>query len=483
VVALFLDHFINFKDFAVFAWNWLSEDCSDDNDWCQGADLTFDTYVDFEDLAFFVECWLEEDTTVPEPDPSEWEIEPYSASTTSINMTAETSFDAWWGSDVQYYFESVTDDVNSGWLGSPTYTDTGLATGAEYGYRVRVRDGSEQIPDDGTGEPGNKTDWSVIRYAIAGEVGAAEPPSWETEPYATSPNSIEMVATTSDSNGIGYVEYYFDETSGNPGGSDSGWQNEPNYTDTGLDPNTTYTYRVRARDVNDKITDWSVPLDATTLAEGEDTTPPEPDPATWETEPYATSFTSILMVATTALDPSGVEYYFECTSNPLYSSNPDPDIYQDSPIYSVTGLPEGMYTFVVRVRDAYLNTTGDSDPPITVDLEPPTPTGGSPGDPMAWDETITPTGLPREIYGGGIPGVDIYATMTAVVATDPSGVEYRFICTTTPGFSSGWQSSPTYTILVGALGRAEAFYVIARDLSPIQNETGPSWPPVAAIPR
>jgi len=239
-------------------------------------------------------------------------------------------------------------------------------------------------------------------------------------------------------------------------------------------------------DENGETTDWSTALSATTFAtDEEDTTPPTPDPATWETEPYATSFTSIFMVATTAEDLSGVvEYYFDCTSHPEYSSNPDPGIYQDSPIYEVTGLPEGMYTFVVRVRDAYLNTTGDS-PPITVDLEPPTP------DPMQWDESITPTGLPRERWGG--PGDLYYAEMTAVVATDPSGVEYYFYCVQYPsddpeeGLSSGWLSfapgeDPTYLKFVGAAGQALEFYVIARDLSPIQNETDPS-PTVAAVPR
>ena len=55
-----------------------------------------------------------------------------------------------------------------------------------------------------------------------------------------------MTATiASDPSG---VEYYFDETSGNPGASDSGWQTSPTYTDAGLDPSTTYSYQVRSRD-------------------------------------------------------------------------------------------------------------------------------------------------------------------------------------------------------------------------------------------
>ncbi|MHC4157487.1 MAG: hypothetical protein ACYSSO_00255, partial [Planctomycetota bacterium] len=62
----------------------------------------------------------------------------------------------------------------------------------------------------------------------------------------TGTSSIAMVATTAtDESG---VEYYFAELSGNPGGADSGWQDIASYEDTGLDPDTQYTYQVKARD-------------------------------------------------------------------------------------------------------------------------------------------------------------------------------------------------------------------------------------------
>jgi len=304
-------------------------------------------------------------------------------------MTAKTAFDAW-GWDVEYYFECVYGDCDdSGWQGSSTYTDTGLAAGAEYGYRVRAKDRSGEDPsrpydpyDPNDPNTGNKTEWSVIGYvAVEDTTPPAPAPTWETVPYAISDGSISMVATTAyDDSG---VEYYFEETSGNPGGSDSGWQNEPNYTDTGLDPNTTYTYRVRARDK----------------------TPQIPDDGTGE---------------------------------------PGNKTAWSAPASATTPLP--------------------------MDITAPTP------DPMLW----AAGGEPEEIWGGS--GDLYYAQMTAVVATDPSGVQYRFICTTNSGFSSPWQPSPTYTKFVGAGGQALMFYVIARDLSPNQNTTGPSST-VAAIPR
>ncbi len=71
-----------------------------------------------------------------------------------------------------------------------------------------------------------------------------DPMTWATVPYATGNGSILMTATTAyDPTG---VEYYFDCTAG--GGNDSDWQSDPNYLDNGLDPNTEYTYRVKARD-------------------------------------------------------------------------------------------------------------------------------------------------------------------------------------------------------------------------------------------
>ena len=90
--------------------------------------------------------------------------------------------------------------------------------------------------------------------------------TWATVPYATGSSSIAMIATTaSDESG---VEYFFDETSENPGGDDSGWQDETSYQDSGLDPNTEYTYQVKAHDksTNHNETGLSSSESATTSA-------------------------------------------------------------------------------------------------------------------------------------------------------------------------------------------------------------------------
>jgi hypothetical protein len=278
------------------------------------------------------------------------------------------------------------------------------------------------------------------------------PMTWASEPQATSRTAIEMAAAIAASTDKSGVEYYFKSVS--PGGHDSGWREDPNYTDTGLTAGTAYSYMVKARNTaNLAETDYSEQRSATTFPP--DTTSPSPDPATWQTEPYSIPPTSIRMVATTASDESGVEYFFACTSNPAYSSN-----WQNNPVYRANSLPKGMYSFVVRVRDKSpnQNTTGDSTE-VTVDLQPPAP------DPMQW----AAGGEPREVYGGGGTW-DYYAEMTAAEATDAGGgVEYYFQCTTESGFSRDWSTSPYYKVLVGRTGQAHRFRVKARDIH--KNET------------
>jgi hypothetical protein len=280
-----------------------------------------------------------------------------------------------------------------------------------------------------------------------------DPMTWALEPQATSRTTIEMTAVVAVSTDKTNVEYYF--KSNFLGGHDSGWQAEPNYTDTGLIAGTQYSYMVKARNTGNLMeTGYSDPGLATTFPP--DTTAPSPNPATWLNAPYRASANSIYMVATTASDESGVEYYFDCTSNPQYSSG-----WQDSHIYQATSLPKGVYSFVVRARDKSpnQNTTRDSVE-VTVDLQPPTP------DPMLWESE------PAEVnHGGGT--FDYWAEMTAAEATDNSGgVEYYFECTTQSGFSSNWQSSRTYSVKIGRSLQYQMFRVKARDA--YGNETAPS---------
>ncbi|MCX6873372.1 MAG: sugar phosphate isomerase/epimerase [Verrucomicrobia bacterium] len=93
------------------------------------------------------------------------------------------------------------------------------------------------------------------------------PASFAMFPYAAGASAIHMMATTGADFG-GPVEYYFAEISGNPGGTDSGWQTSPSYTDTGLNPSTQYTYTVTMRDHLGNTGTASLAISATTEAGG-----------------------------------------------------------------------------------------------------------------------------------------------------------------------------------------------------------------------
>jgi hypothetical protein len=94
--------------------------------------------------------------------------------------------------------------------------------------------------------------------------------TWATPPYATGNTSIAMEADpASDPSG---VQYYFTCTAG--GGNDSGWQDSTTYEDTGLTPDTTYTYTVKARDLSPNQNETAPSTAESATTDPIDTTPP-----------------------------------------------------------------------------------------------------------------------------------------------------------------------------------------------------------------
>jgi hypothetical protein len=404
-----VDDWVDYSDMILLTDKWLSEV----GDMPLAEDLNRDGVVDFKDFATLVHNWH------PPLPPLLWDMEPHATSTTTIAMSVVIALPS--GESVEYYFDcNSPGGHDSDWQDEPAYTDTGLDPNTEYTYRAAAR--------KATGET-VYSDWRSARTP------PVPPTIWDMEPRATSTRTIAMSVVA-----VPGGEYYFDCNS--PGGHDSGWQDEPAYTDTGLDPDTEYTYRARTRN-----TAWSDWRSARTAADLE---PPSPDPATWATEPRAVSLASIRMEATIASDESGVEYYFDCTSNSTYSST-----WQDSPVYQPTSLPRDMYSFVVRVRDKAPshNTTGDSTK-VTVDLKPPTP------NPATWA---------TEPYASSATSI----RMVATTASDDSGVEYSFRCTSNPVYSSTWQDSRVYQVTSLPKGNY-SFVVRVRDKAPIRNTTGDS---------
>ena len=201
-----------------------------------------------------------------------------------------------------------------------------------------------------------------------------DPMTFAAAPAATGTTSISMTATmATDASG---VEYYFTCTAG--GGNDSGWQDSTTYEDTGLTPDTQYTYTVNARDksANQNMTAASAGASATTDATA-DTDPPTPNPATFAAAPAADSDTAISMTATTGSDASGpVEYLFtETSGNPGGTSS----AWQTSTSYTDTALTAStQYTYTVTMRDSLANTgTASSPASATTDDAPAVPAAPS----------------------------------------------------------------------------------------------------------
>ena len=94
--------------------------------------------------------------------------------------------------------------------------------------------------------------------------------SFASAPAAISSTSVSMTAGTGTT-AAGSAQYLFKETSGNPGGTSSGWQTSPSYTDSGLTASTRYTYTVTMRDALANTANAFVPtaaMSATTQSSG-----------------------------------------------------------------------------------------------------------------------------------------------------------------------------------------------------------------------
>jgi predicted outer membrane repeat protein len=266
------------------------------------------------------------------------------------------------------------------------------------------------------------------------------PMTWAIAPNSIGATTIYMVATRAYDNASGpFVEYYFDCIFG--GGPDRGWNPNRTYRATGLSRGVEYGYRVKARDIsaNQNETDWSVIGYAVA---GEDVTPPLTDPnapnpykSTWALSPTCYSGTSMYMIATTATDESGVEYYFECTAGGGNDSG-----WQSSPVYRDTGLtPFTTYTYRVIARDKW-NPPNQNYGFWSDEASAATPEGDPP-DPNPAEWAVYPEWRTDPNTGQFTHYMEAEPATDAVTAD----VWYYFECVLGNGLDSGWQlNDPVY---------------------------------------
>jgi hypothetical protein len=351
------DRVVNWLDVGLWAGYWLGSGYE------LPGDLNWDGIVNGIDYALLALDFDPEppgpDTTAPTPDPMQWsevidangmDGRPYEYSPTGgtwdywVVMRADPNTTDASGS-WEFYFECLDESgFDSGWMSFPS--------GPPYTYRV----------------------WVGLEAALPWEVDMTPP---VPAPYLAiaepnSPNSIRLIASQAfDASG---VEYYFECVSG--GGHDSGWQDEPNFVDVNLMPETQYCYRVKARDKSplQNETNWSSTVCVSTQIPP-DTTAPVPNPMQWsevidgngmDGRPYEYSPTGgtwdywvVMRADPNTTDASGSwQFYFECLDN----SNFDSGWFSFPPggpyTYRVwVGLAGQNLRFRVKARDMYYNET------------------------------------------------------------------------------------------------------------------------------
>ncbi len=197
---------------------------------------------------------------------------------------------------------------------------------------------------------------------------APDPLTWDVVPTVSNFRNISMrIRSARDVGDLYGVQYYFENITS---GANSGWQNSREWAQTGLDYNTTYTYRVKARDKSpnaNESTTWSAEQSATTPVQ--DLTPPTPDPLTWATVPTVADYRSITMTVNAATDVSGVEYYFENVTRGNNSG------WIAARSWTQKDLdPATQYTYRAKARDMSLDqnvsTTWSTEQSATTPTEP-----------------------------------------------------------------------------------------------------------------
>jgi hypothetical protein len=191
------------------------------------------------------------DTTPPSPNPMTFASPPAPTGTTSIGMTATTATDAT-TPPVSYFFNFVSGGSggnDSAWQPGTAYTDNGLTANTAYTYRVKARDGASPPNETSYSSDATATTWANVPAAPT--LGGATTSTMTLDVNAngnpsTTTFAIQCTATNpADAN---WTNKYV-SAAGAPSAA-AVWQTDATWgvvTVSGLQPNTTYTFAVKAR--------------------------------------------------------------------------------------------------------------------------------------------------------------------------------------------------------------------------------------------
>ncbi len=306
------------------------------------------------------------------------------------------------------------------------------------------------------------TNYYNLSISVAGTADTTppipNPMTWETEPSALTSSSIEMTATTAVDIGSPPVAYYFESTSGNS----SSWQSSSSYSDSGLNPNTLYDYKVKARDSASvpNETGYSGMIEVYTVAE----TPGSPI----VDNPTPSSLDVDIVPG---LNPPNTEYAIHNVTFDYYldaagGDNGSTEVWQTESTWGVvtaTGLSaRTLYSFRVKARngDAVETGLGSSGTGTTTNT-PPSITGVTiTPDPAYTNNDLTATPSGWDDADGDAEGYqyqwqkfigswqDISGATTATLASSNfvKGDQIKIICIPYDGYDPGEAKEDTITI-------------------------------------
>jgi titin len=324
----------------------------------------------------------------------------------------------------------TTDLANSGWVTATNATFNGLLPNTTYYLRVKARN-TDTVQTGYTDLPASQT--------------APAPP---TSAAHTGVAATQVTANWGANGNPGGTEYYAERATNvgfTAGQGNSGWVTVTNHTFGTLTPNTTYFFRVRARNAGlvESSPPTSLPTQQTLAA----------TPAS--AAPSAVNISSITAAWGNNGNPGGTEYYAERALDSGFSSGLANSGWITSLSNGFSALsPNTTYYFRAKARNSNLLETGYQNLPSTATLAA-VPTSASP----------TTVGQSSVTANWGANG-------------NPAGTEYYAERATDSGFgsgqaNSGWVTATSHLFSSLSFNTTYYFRVKARNAYGLESAYGP----------
>jgi hypothetical protein len=270
-----------------------------------------------------------------------------------------------------------------------------------------------------------------------------------------------MIATTA-TGGLPPIEYYFEFVTGGAGGDSSGWQTMTAYTDSGLETNAPYTYRVKARDSDTPPSETAYSADGATATRIE-------TPTGLVFGAVASDSIELNASGTfTNLTVGSSGMYFDCTT-----PGGDAGINEWLQITTdtATGLSaDAMYEFQVRARNQIGVMTPYSGTASKATL------ANVPGAPIL--TVLDCSSLDIDIDANGNPAITTYAVLCTDTSPHDATWDGQYVdATGNPSASPVYQNSANWDT-TAAIGLTEqysyTFDANAKNQEGVETAAGPT---------